>query len=105
VLQIVLNNLVSNAVKYSSIDNEVIVIVSLHDEYLCISVKDYGIGIPDNEQNHIFELFYRAKNTNEIGGTGIGLAVVQESMIKLGGRIELNSKLGYGSEFKVYLPI
>ena len=104
-IQMVLNNLISNAVKYSSIDKSIIVVVSMQEKYLSISVQDFGIGIPENEQKNIFELFYRAGNTTEISGSGIGLAVVKESILKLGGKIDMNSKLGFGSEFRIFLPI
>jgi PAS domain S-box-containing protein len=104
-LQMVLNNLISNAIKYSSIDKNIIIVVSMQEKNLSISVQDFGIGIPENEQKNIFELFYRAENATEFAGSGIGLAVVHESMLKLGGEIEMSSKLGYGSEFKIFLPI
>ncbi|MBX3045347.1 MAG: PAS domain-containing sensor histidine kinase [Candidatus Kapabacteria bacterium] len=105
IMHMILSNLISNAVKYSEPDTDIVINLDIRDGLLELSIQDFGIGIPESEQNRIFELFYRADNSTPGGGTGIGLAVVKESVVKLGGRIELQSKVGIGSEFKVILPI
>lgn len=104
ILRIVLTNLISNAIKYSGSSDKIILKTGMKDKEVYILVKDFGIGIPPEEQERIFELFYRAKNVNSVSGTGLGLTVVTESLSKLDGRLELNSKIDEGSEFTIYLP-
>lgn len=104
-LHLVLTNLISNATKYSSVENDIIISVDFLDSKLIVSVKDFGIGIPDSEQEMVFDLFFRAKNVAGMSGTGLGLAVVKESLNKLGGTIEMKSKINVGSEFIVSIPI
>lgn len=104
ILRIVLTNLISNAIKYSGSSDKIILKTGMKDKEVYILVKDFGIGIPPEEQERIFELFYRAKNVNSVSGTGLGLTVVTESLTKLDGRLELNSKIDEGSEFTIYLP-
>lgn len=100
----ILRNLIINALKYSTgaLDPE----IHLHfrGSFVEISVKDYGIGIPKEEQEHIFGSFYRAKNVGNIKGTGLGLNIVKELIKKLNGEIWLNSKIGMGSEFFISIP-
>jgi signal transduction histidine kinase len=76
-------------------------------EAISISVCDHGIGIPQEQREHIFELFYRAvdPSTNAIPGLGIGLYVVAEIIKHHGGTITVESVLGQGSMFHVVLPL
>lgn len=104
-LHLILSNLISNANKYSDSKNDIIINAEINNDILMISVEDFGIGIPDEDQNSIFDLFYRSKNVSTINGTGLGLAVVKESLSKLGANIEMKSKLNIGSEFKVFIPL
>lgn len=101
----VLRNLILNALKYSegAIDPEVHLIY--RGAYFEISVKDYGMGIPKEDREHIFGSFYRAKNVGNIKGTGLGLNIVKELTKKLNGEIWFTSKLGMGSEFFVSFPV
>ncbi|MGA0200860.1 MAG: sensor histidine kinase, partial [Prochlorotrichaceae cyanobacterium] len=64
-----------------------------------------GIGIPLENQDQLFEPFYRADNTGNIKGTGLGLAIVKTSVEVLGGKIEVKSKLGAGTTFIISLPV
>lgn len=104
-LQHILSNLLSNACKYSP-DHSV---VSLHligtDKEINFTVKDQGIGIPEADQAHLFESFYRASNTHTIPGTGLGLNIVKEYVQLHGGNIDFVSQLNQGSEFYVTIPL
>lgn len=100
----VMFNLLSNAIKYSGEESEITVTVRI-DGQLTLSVKDNGMGIPANEQHHLFERFFRAKNATNIQGTGLGLNIVQKHVDLLGGTINFESKLGVGTTFVISLPI
>ena len=69
-----------------------------------LSVKDQGIGIPEVEQKHLFERFFRAHNAINIQGTGLGLNLVKRYVEIMGGSINFKSKEGEGSTFIVFLP-
>lgn len=101
----ILRNLIINALKYSggALDPEVH--LQVRGNYVEILVKDYGMGIPKEDQEHIFGSFYRAKNVGNIKGTGLGLNIVKELTKKLNGDIWFSSKLGMGSEFFVSFPV
>jgi len=83
--------------------------VSLRAEglYLMLQVRDTGIGVPLEDQQHIFEKFYRvqADETAGIGGTGLGLAIVKSVVEKHGGRVWVESAPGQGSTFSLLLPV
>ena len=100
----ILRNLIINALKYSEGALEPEVHLQFRGSFVEIMVKDYGIGIPKEDQEHIFGSFYRAKNVGNIKGTGLGLNIVKELSKKLNGEIWLNSKLGMGSEFYISIP-
>ncbi|MFW5701737.1 MAG: ATP-binding protein [Bacteroidota bacterium] len=103
--RLIMSNLVSNALKYSP-DNSIVEVelVCIGDQ-IVLSVKDQGIGIPENEQAKIFELFYRGRNVSSYSGTGLGMSVALESVELLGGRIDISSKENAGTTFRVALPI
>jgi signal transduction histidine kinase len=69
-----------------------------------ITVTDSGIGISDEDQQHLFERFFRAKNAINIQGTGLGLHIVTKYLELMNGRIEMCSKLNEGSTFTIYIP-
>jgi signal transduction histidine kinase len=69
-----------------------------------LSVEDQGIGIPIDEQKHLFETFFRASNTKDIPGNGLGLAIVRQSVELHGGSITFESRPGEGTTFFVLLP-
>ena len=104
VLKNILLNLCSNAVKYTDEGKHIHVHSSLKNDLLEISVQDEGIGIPEDEQQHLFERFFRARNANNIQGTGLGLNIVKEYIHLLGGSIRYESKEGKGSTFYLSLP-
>ncbi len=102
ILKNVLFNLVSNAIKYS--DDSIECIVEYRKERFVVHVKDYGIGIPKNEQTLLFDRFFRASNVEVIQGTGLGLNIVSRYVNLLHGEINFESKEGEGSCFSVALP-
>ena len=104
-LQIVLANLLSNAIKYQDHQKEapfVLVTCAQSDQGLCITVEDNGIGISNQNQEHLFELFFRA--SNQSFGSGLGLYILKNALEKMKGTISLKSKEGKGTIFTVHLP-
>jgi two-component system sensor kinase FixL len=103
-LRNILNNLLSNAIKYSPESTNVDCTLSYQPAAVDIQVRDRGIGIPPEEQQHLFERFFRASNTAGISGTGLGLSIVKRYLDLMGGQIRLSSNTGEGSTFTVTLP-
>ncbi len=106
-LEVILLNLISNAVKYSRDKNRRVVVKTYEeDEHIVFSVKDNGVGIALHEQKKIFETFYRVESfeTRTTEGSGLGLAIVKSYVDILGGRLTLESEVGKGSEFIVKIP-
>jgi len=102
---IALNNLLSNALKYGGEPPEIKVEAGTINETLYISVIDNGPGIDSEEKRNIFTKFYRGnKNRKNIKGLGLGLYYVRKIIEMHGGTVEVNSKLGKGSEFTIILP-
>jgi|GEM_PF-5135145 len=106
-LEHVLNNLLTNAVKYSPYGGMVEVTVGQNDHYATIAVADQGIGVPETEQAQLFERFYRASNATglHISGFGIGLYLVRELIERHGGEVQYKPRPDGGSIFSVTLPI
>jgi signal transduction histidine kinase len=104
----VVTNLVANALNYTPA-GMVRVRTRLDDgrDQLCLEVEDTGMGIPEEELPRIFERFYRSTGARDSGiqGTGLGLAIVQEIVTLHGGEIEVNSVVGQGSTFRIWLPV
>ncbi|MFT5821157.1 MAG: PAS domain S-box-containing protein [Crocinitomix sp.] len=98
-----LSNLISNAFKYSVGRQSPIMTISFMTKVVCISIKDYGVGIPDTDLPLLFEPFYRASNVHEISGTGLGSSIAKEYIELNGGTIRVNSDLKEGSEFIITL--
>jgi signal transduction histidine kinase/DNA-binding response OmpR family regulator len=101
-LELILNNLLSNAFKYTE-SGEIRITATEQDSKLSISVSDTGIGIPQEEQEKIFERFYQSDNQHS--GSGIGLSLVQRLVELHHGQIKLNSEPGKGSTFTILLPV
>ncbi|HTE00096.1 MAG TPA: PAS domain-containing sensor histidine kinase [Mucilaginibacter sp.] len=98
-------NLIANAIKYSG-ENTFIEFNTEIDEHQCIiTVKDNGIGIPDNDQKHLFEAFFRAHNTGNIPGTGLGLNIVARYTGLMNGKIDFKSSVNQGTLFTLSFPI
>lgn len=105
ILQNVLLNLASNAVKFSKPNGLIQIDLIASGKQLKICVKDEGIGISKEDQKHLFERFYRGKNAENIKGTGLGLHLVQRYVEMLGGSIKIDSKLNKGTSIEVLLPL
>lgn len=104
-IQQVLNNLLLNAIKYTPMCRFIQLRLEYQIEQVVLQVIDDGIGIPDNDQKHIFEAFYRATNVDTIQGTGLGLAIVKRCVDLHGGQISLKSTVNVGTTFTVVLPL
>ncbi len=96
-------NLMENAVKYNRQGGSVVVEIGDDESVTVLRVRDTGIGIPQNQLQNIFRRFYRVDKTRSraTGGTGLGLAIVDEWVKSFGGRIEVKSEYGRGSEFSI----
>lgn len=104
-LRQVISNLVGNAVKYSPTGEAVQVSVKADADTLHLSVRDNGIGIPEEEQVRIFQPFIRASNARNYKGTGLGLAIVQQNILAHGGTLDIESRTGQGTRITVHLPL
>lgn len=98
-----LTNILENAIKYSPEKSCIQISISVMDMYSCIIISDEGIGISENEYNHIFQRFYRGKNTENQDGNGLGLYLAQLILQCEKGYITVSSKPGHGSKFSVFL--
>ncbi len=101
----VISNLVENAIKYTA-EGEVVVDIEGDDSHVTISVRDTGIGIPKEDQSHLFQKFYRVDNsdTRTIGGTGLGLYLCRKLTESMSGRIWVESEYRKGSTFYLDFP-
>ncbi len=104
ILKNVLHNLLSNAIKYSPEGKDITFNTNKQGNSLIIKISDKGIGIPKNEQKHLFERFFRAKNVINIQGTGLGLNIVAKYLEKLNGNISFESEENKGTIFTLILP-
>ena len=104
-LTIIVNNLISNAIKYSNSNTSIYFTMYFEKSKLRIMVKDEGFGISDDEKNNIFSRFYQTESNTSNSGFGIGLSLTNNLIKKLNGTIDLESKLNVGSVFKVEVPL
>ena len=103
-LRHIFQNIIGNAAKYSPDAKKVEIFLTDKGENVLIKVRDFGIGIPLEDQTNLFQSFIRASNVGKISGTGLGLSIVQRSVNLIKGRITLESEIGQGSTFSIYLP-
>ena len=106
-LRQVLDNLISNAVKFTDEGSINVEIDKLADDRWALVVSDTGVGIPSHAQEYIFDEFRQADGSprRKYGGTGLGLAIVRNLALTMGGNVRLTSKVGEGSTFTVILPL
>lgn len=103
-LRHVLLNLISNAAKYSAPGLDIMITTGQRRDGCFISIIDRGIGIPAEDQVHLFDRFFRARNVENVKGTGLGLNIVSRYVNLLEAEIEFSSELGTGSTFTILLP-
>jgi len=103
-LKIILNNLISNAIKYSNSNKNIYLNIYFSLEGIEISIRDEGFGIPEEEKEMIFTRFYQTKQNISTGGIGIGLALLAELVNKLNGLVRVESEINVGSIFYINLP-
>lgn len=104
-LRQILSNLLSNAIKYSPQGGAIRLILSYQGSNAIFLIQDEGIGIPLEDQKHLFEAFYRARNVNAIAGTGLGMAIVKRCVELHRGEVTVESQPGIGTTFIVTLPM
>jgi PAS domain S-box-containing protein len=104
ILKNILFNLISNAIKFSPEGAKIEVHSVVNEKEIELRVKDHGIGIPEEDQEHLFERFYRAVNATNIQGTGLGLNIVAKYIELLNGNINFDSKLNFGTTFIIKIP-
>lgn len=101
----VMINLVSNAIKYSPENSAVSIRTRIEDKNVVIEIEDQGMGIPLEDQKHLFERFFRAKNVTNLQGTGLGLNIVKRYLDLMGGTIDYTSVQNEGTTFRIFLPL
>jgi signal transduction histidine kinase len=97
-------NLLSNSIKYSPEEAHIEVSARVAAGNVDIAVKDNGIGIPEEEQKFLFNKFFRANNTGNIQGTGLGLTIVKRYVELMNGDVSFVSRSGEGTTFTIRLP-
>jgi len=105
-LQQAISNIVQNAIKYSGINKEITIRLTKSADWLEIEIIDQGVGIPTDQQDRIFQKFFRAANvlTENFDGTGLGLYYVKKVIEECGGKISFRSELGSGTTFTIKIP-
>lgn len=104
ILRNILFNLLTNASKYSKEHKKIQLICKRQHHELVLEIRDEGIGIPETEQKHLFERFFRASNVTNIQGTGLGLNIIKRYLDLLHGKIHYTSEEGKGSTFTIIIP-
>jgi PAS domain S-box-containing protein len=104
-LKNILFNLLSNAIKYSDEGSKIQCNAEIINRHLQLEVKDEGMGIPEEDQQHLFSRFFRANNAVNIKGTGLGLHIVKRYLELMHGTIQFSSQLGVGTTFLVKIPL
>jgi signal transduction histidine kinase len=98
-------NLISNAIKFSDENKTITIRTGIQGKQALITIADEGMGIPREEQEHMFERFYRAKNVTNIQGTGLGLNIVSKYLEAMNGTIQFESELNKGTTFSISIPL
>ncbi len=103
----VLENIISNAIRFSTVNKQIQITTYAKDKFACVDIEDYGIGIDSSELNKIFIPYFRSANakSKKLDGTGLGLSIVKDIIEKHNGKILLKSELGQGSVFTLCFPI
>lgn len=106
-LEDLLYNLIDNGIKYNKPEGKVDVFISKISDNCIININDTGVGIPEDEQDKVFERFYMVdkSRSKKVGGSGLGLSIVKHIVIYHNGKISLDSKLDEGTKIEIVLPI
>ena len=96
--------LICNAAKYSPADSAIEITGQVGATHVTISIRDYGIGIPKDDLQQIFQPFFRSRNAASLEGTGLGLNLADRILRLHGGSIQVQSQEGHGSTFTILLP-
>lgn len=107
ILNEIIYNLCDNAIKYNNQGGRVDVSIAKNEDYITLSVADTGIGIPENEQDRVFERFYRVdkSHSKELGGTGLGLSIVKHGASYHNAKISVSSETGKGTKITLSFPL
>jgi signal transduction histidine kinase len=107
ILNVILRNLITNAIKFTPLNGDVTISVKADNNYIYISVKDNGIGINEENMEKLFcsNAMHTTLGTNNEGGTGLGLILCKELVTKLGGKLSVESTLGNGATFTFTIPL
>jgi signal transduction histidine kinase len=100
----ILFNLFSNAIKFSDISKPIYVVSQIKDNITYISIQDEGMGISEEDKEHLFSSFFRGRNVTNIQGTGLGLHIVKRYVDMLGGSITMESTLDKGTKIVFSIP-
>lgn len=104
-LEIVWNNLISNAVKFTEQSGNISIKLREEKGFVAVTVKDDGCGMSPETQKHIFEKFYQGDPSHSVAGNGLGLALVKRIVDMLDGTVNVKSKIDKGTEFEIILPV
>jgi len=104
IIELILSNLLHNAIKYSPENSSIYLDIDQNDEHTTFTINDAGIGIPEMAQNKIFDRYFRAENVMGTEGTGVGLNIVKSHLDNLKGNIYFESKENVGTKFTVTIP-
>lgn len=104
-IELILNNLISNAIKFSNDGGKIEISLKKENSFAVIKVKDWGCGISSETGKHIFDKFYQGDTSHTNEGNGLGLALVKKVIDIIGGEISVESKIGIGSTFTVKIKI
>jgi signal transduction histidine kinase len=104
ILRNIMFNLISNASKYSDASKPITITCGQENGNIIFGIRDQGIGIPKEDQKHLFDRFYRASNAGQIQGTGLGLNIVKRYAELLDGQISFHSEFEQGSTFYISIP-
>lgn len=97
-----ISNVLDNAIKYSKRDTTIHIDTTIYESFICIRIKDQGIGIEESQHGLIFQRFYRVAKQDDVQGFGIGLYLVREVVSKLGGYVKVESQMNHGTTFHLY---